>query len=349
MIRAVNNMILPNTQTIFQNSVTAGSMTGPMKSVNFEEVLAENIEKENVEAQQENEIRTVNEGSNSTEKKSDNSATSDLEDIFARASQKYNVPLNLLKAVGKQESNFQNSVVSHAGAQGIMQLMPGTAKYLGVTDPFDAEQNIMGGAKYLSQMLEQFDGNIVLALAAYNAGPGSVTKYGGVPPYSETQNYVKKVTQYMQEEITIPNSSPVSTKSSNTNVTTASETNTNATTTSQSEVIIDKTSYTPPVKIEEEADLTKTDNMANYVDEIDDEKLVTTVEGEIEIESEEEDTDYIISEEEIWDKWAEDMEDEIEEEYVVSSEEDWLSPYLAMGFQTNVILVNTLNKMHEEA
>ncbi|WP_370737776.1 lytic transglycosylase domain-containing protein [Clostridium minihomine] len=117
----------------------------------------------------------------------------DLDAIFDKASQTYHVPVGLLKSVAKAESGFDPNVVSSAGAQGVMQLMPGTAQGLGVTDPFDPEQNIMGGAKYLSQLLSRFDGDVTLAVAAYNAGPGNVAKYGGVPPFAETQNYVKKV------------------------------------------------------------------------------------------------------------------------------------------------------------
>lgn len=128
--------------------------------------------------------------------------STDLDAAFEKAAQAYGVPVNLLKAVAKAESGFDPDVVSSAGAQGIMQLMPGTARSLGVSDPFDAEQNIMGGAKYLSQLLRQFNGDTTLAVAAYNAGPGSVTKYGGVPPYAETQNYVQKVLGLAGSELT---------------------------------------------------------------------------------------------------------------------------------------------------
>ena len=121
----------------------------------------------------------------------------DLDAIFEAAGQRYNIPANLLKAVAKVESDFRPNVTSRSGAMGIMQLMPGTARGLGVTDAFDPEQNIMGGAKYLRQMLDQFDGDLNLALAAYNAGPNNVIKYGGIPPFTETQNYVKKVREYL--------------------------------------------------------------------------------------------------------------------------------------------------------
>lgn len=125
-----------------------------------------------------------------------------LDAMFQKASQTYGVPLNLLKAVAKAESDFDPTVVSTAGAQGIMQLMPGTAKSLGVSDPFDAEQNIMGGAKYLGQLLRKYEGDETLAVAAYNAGTGNVKKYGGIPPFKETQKYVQKVMKLSGSELT---------------------------------------------------------------------------------------------------------------------------------------------------
>ncbi len=134
-----------------------------------------------------------------------NTASTSLDAIFQKASEKYDVPVSLLKAIGKAESNFNPNAVSGAGAQGVMQLMPATAKSLGVTNSFDAEQNIMGGAKYIKQMLDRYDGNTKLALAAYNAGSGNVQKYGGIPPFKETQNYVKKVMAYAGETLTAGN------------------------------------------------------------------------------------------------------------------------------------------------
>jgi soluble lytic murein transglycosylase-like protein len=131
-----------------------------------------------------------------------NESGTDLDSIFEAASEKYDVPVNLLKAVAKAESNFNADATSSCGAMGIMQLMPSTAKSLGVTDGYDAEQNIMGGAKYLSQLLNQFDGDTQLAVAAYNAGAGNVMKYDGIPPFKETENYVDKVMGYYGNDIT---------------------------------------------------------------------------------------------------------------------------------------------------
>lgn len=130
------------------------------------------------------------------------SLTSPYDAYFHEAAQMYHVPAALLIAIGKAESDFNPNVVSGAGAIGIMQLMPGTAASLGVTDPYDPRQNIMGGAKYIASNIERFQGypnGLELAIAAYNAGPGAVIQYGyQIPPYRETQNYVKKVMGYIE-------------------------------------------------------------------------------------------------------------------------------------------------------
>jgi hypothetical protein len=123
-----------------------------------------------------------------------------IEKSIHRAARRYNLPPGLIRGVIRAESNFQVAAVSRAGAQGLMQLMPETARELGVSDPFDIEQNIDGGARYLRQMLDSFDGDVKTALAAYNAGPGTVEKYGGrIPPYQETERYIDRVLRFSKQ------------------------------------------------------------------------------------------------------------------------------------------------------
>lgn len=126
------------------------------------------------------------------------SSATDLDAYFEEAAQKYNVDVKLLKAIAHAESNYNPNATSSSGAMGVMQLMPSTAKSLGVTDAYNARDNIMGGAKVISDHLSRYDGDLSLALAAYNAGSGNVAKYGGVPPFTETQNYIKKVLSYYE-------------------------------------------------------------------------------------------------------------------------------------------------------
>ena len=113
-----------------------------------------------------------------------------------RAAEKYDLDSDLIHAVIRAESNYRVRAVSSAGAQGLMQLMPGTAEEMGVRNPFNIEQNIDGGAKYLRNMLTRFNGDLKLALSAYNAGPGNVAKYNGQVPFAETRSYVARVLRY---------------------------------------------------------------------------------------------------------------------------------------------------------
>lgn len=116
--------------------------------------------------------------------------------LIGEAARLYQLPEPFIRAVMRVESDFNPTVVSRAGAMGLMQLMPKTARSMGVFDPFDARQNILGGARYLRILANRFKGDLVLTVAAYNAGEGAVQKYNGIPPYKETQRYVRRVLKH---------------------------------------------------------------------------------------------------------------------------------------------------------
>lgn len=122
-----------------------------------------------------------------------------ISEVIRKASQQYDVDRRLVEAIVQVESRFHPFAVSRVGAMGLMQLMPDTARMLGVSNPFDIEENIFGGVRYFKLMYQRFNGNLRLALAAYNAGPSAVETYGGIPPYPETINYVEKVIRLFQE------------------------------------------------------------------------------------------------------------------------------------------------------
>ncbi|MBW2312919.1 MAG: lytic transglycosylase domain-containing protein [Deltaproteobacteria bacterium] len=121
-----------------------------------------------------------------------------FEGVIQRTARLHGLPPNLVKAVIRAESNFDPTARSHKGAMGLMQLMPGTAEAMGVDDPWQAEENVRGGTRYLRSMVNRY-GDYRLALAAYNAGPRAVDQYGGVPPYQETQEYVRRVLAYYRK------------------------------------------------------------------------------------------------------------------------------------------------------
>lgn len=120
----------------------------------------------------------------------------EFDEIIQDASARYGVDHRLVKAIVKAESDFNTAAVSLKGARGLMQLMPETARRMGVKDIHDPQDNVEGGIKYLSKLLRMFDSQVPLAVAAYNAGENAVLKYGAIPPYSETQTYVKRVLKY---------------------------------------------------------------------------------------------------------------------------------------------------------
>ena len=180
-INNIENQLNPKTETVYTNQTFVDALKKSMSEKNVFRLQNETLDvPPNVRS-----FSSISSNPTYTREQ--------LGNIVSKISAKYNVDEKLVNAVIRQESGFNVKAKSKAGAMGLMQLMPATARGLGVKDPYNPVQNIEGGVKYLSNLLKKYNGNIVLALAAYNAGSGAVDKYSGVPPYRETQNYVKSI------------------------------------------------------------------------------------------------------------------------------------------------------------
>lgn len=170
----------------------------PQNVVDFQQTLTKQLKNETDGSENINTKKNITGRAANSSSTREESAPGAIADLIQKSAAKYGIDARLLSAVAEAESNYHPDAVSSAGAVGVMQLMPDTAAALGVADPYDARQNIDGGAKYLKELLNDFGGNVRDAVAAYNAGPQAVKEYNGVPPYGETQNYVDHVLDLYQ-------------------------------------------------------------------------------------------------------------------------------------------------------
>lgn len=196
-LQNLQSLIRLQAMSTMSSSDNSMSYNSPLFDLAFKQMLQERINQPEIKQQSSNiynnmptfPIMPTNESVSSV---GNAISPPQFDSVISQKANKYGIDEKLIHSVIKAESNYRANAKSGAGALGLMQLMPATARGLGVNNPLDPSQNIEGGTKYLSQMLDRYNGNIELALAAYNAGPGNVDKHQGIPPFEETQNYVQK-------------------------------------------------------------------------------------------------------------------------------------------------------------
>lgn len=209
-----SNSVTPKNNTDFKSILDAKEVEERNKKIDelvenapldVQTIIQDDIKNETADEKSVQKTEQIKDALNLKSKIDLQAQSSNVEELIEAFSNQYNIDSDFIKAIIKQESGFNSNATSKKGAMGLMQLMPSTAEAMGITNAYDPSQNIEGGVKYLRGLLDKYDNNKELALAAYNAGPTAVKKYGGIPPYKETQNYVDSIMSAYEQMKSIEN------------------------------------------------------------------------------------------------------------------------------------------------